>query len=70
MVNRIILTLIMFMLVDTVLMGVGALLILTLPMLKAHQMTYFVPMIEGAAVISLIASFVIAPMLRAKNEAA
>jgi hypothetical protein len=68
MVNRLILTVIMFMIVDTVLMGVGAPLILTLPMFGSHQMTYFVPMIEGAAVISLTASFFIAPMLRARNE--
>ena len=70
MVNRLILTAIMFMIVDTVLMGVGALLILTLPMLSHHAMQYFVPMIEGAAVISVIVSFILAPYLRALNEAA
>ncbi len=70
MVNRLILTALMFVLVQSVLMGVGLLVILTVPALSANAIHNILPMVYGTAPVSLIASFVIAPYLRARNEAA
>jgi type III secretory pathway component EscR len=68
--NRIILTAILFVMVQTVLMGVGAMVILMTPALNNHAMQNFPPMVAITAVISIVASFVIAPLLRARNEGA
>jgi hypothetical protein len=68
--TRLILTVLMFVLVQSVLMGVGILVILVVPALSAHALQYMLPMVGGTAVVSIIASFLIAPSLRARFETA
>ncbi len=68
--NRLVLTALMFVLVQSVLMGVGLLVILTVPALSAHTLQYILPMVGGTAVVSIVASWILAPHLRARFEAA